>query len=270
LFLQKEFQMALITNNELQAILDKLARYGSEAVGDPEFSNAFNAGMAKAAADTLVGGGGLATYILAINDVDVEADLLPAARNLAENVPVPPDGFLLGIPEITAMITALSTHIKRYAGGPTTLDLYLTSLNVPTPTLRAHGHFAKYLKALTARNVFIPADLDIASFAVTAATTGTFTHDAAISITQYGGAKLVAHNVGALNSTTGISVTAKKFDGTTQVLTASIATLTDTHETDLSVTSQLFYDVTAIAVTGATNGDHIKIVAKTDRSIVAA
>ena len=261
--------MAVISNGDLQAILDKLARYATEGVGDPEFDNAFNAGLELAATDVLSGAGGIDTYILGINDVDVVADLLPAARDLDEDHPVAPDGFLLGIPKITAMITALSTHLKRY-GSATGLDNYLTNLNATTPTLRAHGHFKKYLKTLTARNVFVPNDLDVAQITVTGATAGTFAALDLISITAYGGAKLVAKNVGALNSTTGISVTAKKFDGTTQVLTASIATLTDAHETDLSVTTKIFYDVTAISVSGATAADVIKIVAKTDRDITAA
>ena len=35
----------LITQAQLTVIIDKLARFASETVGDPEFSNSFNAGM---------------------------------------------------------------------------------------------------------------------------------------------------------------------------------------------------------------------------------
>lgn len=264
--------MSLITNNELQAIGDKLARWASEAVGDPLVNDAFTAGFATAALDVLSGAtsaNNLAKYVLATADVDVVADLLPAARNLEELTPTPPTGFLVSVPEISAMITALNAHVKRY-GAAASLDAYLTALNASTPTLRFHGLFKTYLGTISHGNTFIPVDLDIAQTTILTATTGTYLHLATIDKTKYAGAKLVAHNVGALHSTTGISVTVKKYDGTTQVLTASISDTDAAHETDLSTTTQLFYDVTAIAVSGATADDVIKIVAKTDRSILAA
>ena len=105
---------------------------------------------------------------------------------------------------------------------------------------------------------------------VTGATTGTFAHSTAIDKTQYAGAKLVVKNNGVISGTTGVTVTAVKLDGTTASLTASVATLTDGHETNLSDTAMLYTDVTAVAVTGGTNADALKIVAKTDRSIASA
>jgi len=260
--------MALIADNDLQSILDKLARFASLAVGDPNFVAGLNAGFDAASAAVLTGDDSIATLVLGLDDLDQEADLLPAARDLSENNPTPPTGFLISVKEISAMLTALDTHCKRY--GFKGLDDRLTALNSSTPTLRAHGFFRRYLGRVTAGNSFIPSDMALAQIVATGATTGTFTHLATIDKSSYAGAKLVAKNVGALGSTTGVTVTAKKADGTTQSLTASISTLTDGHETDLSVTTMLFYDVTAIAITGATSGNHINIVAKTDRDISAA
>jgi 3D (Asp-Asp-Asp) domain-containing protein len=257
--------MALIANSDLQTILDKLARFASEAVGDPEFAAGLTAGFDTASTDVF---GPLATFILALNEEDQVADLLPAARDLDQTHPEPPTGFLINVKSINAMLTALDTHCKRF--GYTSLDNRLTVLNASVPTLRAHGLFRRYLGKITAPNSFIPNDVALAKIVATGATTGTFTHLATIDKTQYAGAKLVAKNVGALGGTTGITITGVKLDGTTATLTASITTTTDAFETNLSVTTKLFINVTAISITGSTSGNRIDIVAKTDRDISAA
>jgi len=263
--------MAIISNSDLQTVLDKLARFAIESVGDPEFANDFNAGMDAAANNVFSGAGALDTFILGVADVDVVADLLPAARDLDETHPTPADGFVLNISSIAAMISALNTHCKRYGpDGTTGLDSYLTSLNAVTPTLRAHGFFKKYLKTITAKNSFIPTDMQLAAFTCTGASTGTYTHVASISTSSYAGAKLVVKNNGAVTTGATLTVTGKKLDGTTQSLTATIATGTDAHETDLSVTTKLFVDVTNVTISSGTNTDAYKIVAKTDRDISAA
>lgn len=265
--------MSIITNTDLQHIGDKLARFATESVGDPEFSDAFNAGMEKASEDVLSGSNSIATYLLTLAEEDVTADLLPAARDLDETHPTPGDGFLLAIQGVNAMITALNNHFKRH--GFASMDAYLSSINGATgltPTLRFHGHFKKYLKTISAVNAFIPTDTDIATFAVTGAATGTYAHVAAISKTQYAGAKLVIKNVGALSSSAVVTVTGKKWsDGSAVSLTATLSTHDDAHETDLSDTAQLYMDVTNITIaSGGTGGDHFKVVAKTDRDISAA
>lgn len=257
--------MSLIGNSDLQTILDKLARFASEAVGDPEFQAGLTAGFDTASTDVWAA---LATAIQGLSDIDQVADLLPAARDLTEVHPTPPTGFLLNVKSINAMLTALDTHCKRF--GFKGLDDHLTNLNSSTPTLRAHGLFRRYLGKITAGNSFIPNDVALAQIVATGAAAGTFTHLATIDKTQYAGAKLVAKNVGALGSDTTVSVTGVKLDGTTATLTATITTHTDAHETDLSVTTKLFTDVTAIGISGATSTNQINIVAKTDRSIASA
>jgi hypothetical protein len=263
--------MAQITQGNLTTILDKLARFATESVGDPEFNAGFNAGMEKASTNVFSGAGAIAAFLLTLNDEDVEADLLPAARTLDENHPTPPDGFLLAIPSVSAMTKAIDTHLKGY--GFTGLDNYLTSLNGPTgltPTLRVHGHFKKYLKTVVAHNAFIPNDLVLATFTETGATAGTFAHLATVDKTVYAGAKLVIKNVTALTTSAVVTVTAKKIDGTTATLTATLSTHTINAETNLSDTSQIYTDVTAISITTGTNADEFEIVAKTDRSIASA
>jgi hypothetical protein len=260
--------MGMLTNTELTVILDKLARFATESVGDPEFSNAFNAGMGKASGDVFSGAGALDAYILTLNDVDIEADLLPAARDLDETHPTPADGFLLQITGITAMINAINTHYKR--NGFKGVDDYLTQQNAATPTLRAHGHFKKYLRTISAKNSFIPNDLVLATFLETGAAAGTYAHLASISTSQYAGAKLVIKNVTALTTSAVVTVTAKKLDGTTAILTATLSTHTIDHETDLSDVTKSFIDVTAISITTGTATDEFEVVAKTDRDISAA
>lgn len=261
--------MPLMTTTMLSNIADKLARFATVAVGDPEFDDAFSAGMETASAAVLSGGNSIATYLLGLLDEDVEADLLPAARDLDQTHPTPPDGFLLQIKEITAILTALDTHYKRF--GYKGLDDYLTVLNAASPTLRLHGHFRRYLKKISAGNAFIPNDLDLGTMAITGAAAGTFTDGVVVDKTQYGGAKLVAKNVGALNSAPVISVVAKRRDGTSATLTATLSTATDAHETNLSDTAKLYVDVTNVTITSlGTNADSFKIMAKTDRDISAA
>jgi hypothetical protein len=264
--------MSQISQAHLTTILDKLARFASESVGDPEFSNSFNAGMAKASADVLSGAGSIATFVLTLADEDQIADLLPPARILDENNPVPPDGFLLAIPGISNMLKAIDTHLKNY--GFASLDAYLTSLNGATgltPTLRVHGHFKKYLKTVSKQNAFIPADLVLATFTETGAATGTYAHVAAIDKTVYAGAKIVLKNVTALNSSPVVTVTGKKVDGTTASLTATLSTHTINTETDLSDATKVFVDVTNITIaSGGTNADEFEVVAKSDRSVASA
>ena len=262
--------MALITNAELQVVGDKLARFAAMSVGDTAFDASFTAGMQAANAAVMSGAGSIAAYVMSTLDEDVMADLLSAARNLDEANPVPPARFIIGIPGIAAMIAAINTHLKRFSP-VATLNLYLSLLNASTPTLRFHQSFSDHLLLLSAKNVFIAKDLSIAQVNVTGATAGTYSHLGAINHALYAGAKLVAKNEGAITASTVIAVTGKKFDLTTATLTATISTLTDAAETNLSDTTKNFIDVTNITITsGGTSGNVIKIVAKTDRDISAA
>jgi hypothetical protein len=257
--------MSLISNGNLQTILDKLARWAGEAVGDAEFNNAFTAGFTVANTDVW---SALATFVLGLADVDQVADLLPASRDLSENLPSPPTSILVAVPSVAKLLTALDTHCKNF--GSTGLNGHLTTLNATTPTLRAHGNFRRYLGKLSPANSFLPNDLVLGEFTASGATTGTFAHSATVDKTQYGGAKLIAKNDGALTSDTTATITAKKLDGTTATLTVTITVHTDAHETNLSDTTMKFIDATAVTITGGTSGDKIKIVAKTDRSVASA
>ena len=261
--------MALISDGDLTAILDKLARYAASCVGDPELDPSFTAGFEAAAAASLTGADGLAQFILELNDLDQVADLLPPAQVLNETHPTAPGTIVSGAAGVAAMLTALDTHYQR-TSEYSTVNAYLTDVNTPTPALRAHGLFRRYLGRIGAANSFIPADLQLATFAETGATTGTLVIVGPIDTTQYAGAKLVVKNVGALTTSAVLSVTARKLDGTTAVLTATLSTHDDDHETDLSDATMKFIAVTAIAITTGTNGDAFEIIAKTDRDISAA
>lgn len=263
--------MAIISNTDLQAIGDKLSRWASMSVGDSNFDNAFNAGMDAANAEIMSGSGSLFQYLadLAATDADPAADMLNAARNLDEDNPEPPARFLFGISGVSTFLAALDTHIKRYNPATTTLDAYLTSLNASSPTLRFHEAFHNHIKALSRKNVFVAADTVLATFAATGSATGTYTHVTALA-SYLAGAKLVVKNQGAVTTGATVTVTGKKLDGTTSSLTATIATGTDNNETDLSVTTKLFYDVTNVTISSGTNGNVYEIVAKTDRDISAA
>jgi hypothetical protein len=261
--------MPIISNANLTTVVDKLGRWAAMSVGDPNFNNAFNAGMEAGNAAVMSGAGSLFTFLFETQtDGDVAADLLPAARNLDEDNPVPPKRFMFAIPSISEMFAAINAHIARYSAY-TTLDAYLTSLNTSAPTLRVHQALHDHLKAFSRKNVFIGNDTVLATFSATGATTGTFASVTTIG-TSYAGAQLVVKNQGAVTTGATLSVTGKKLDGTTAVITATIATGTDNTETNLSVTTKLFTEVTAISITGGTNANVYEIVAKTDRNISAA
>ena len=259
--------MSLITNANLQTVLDKTARFAATAVGDPELAGNLNAGFTAAHAAVLTGTNSIETFLLATGNSDAIADILPAARDLEELPPVPPSRFIFGIVGIANLLKGIDAHLKRYAGAAS-LDAYLTGLNAGTPTLRVHQSFADHLKSMARGNVFIGTDTVIATLATTGAAAGTFTSVA--TITAYAGAQLVVKNQGAVTIGATLSVTGKKLDNTTQVLTATIAAAADNAETNLSSVLKQFTQVTAIAITGATLGNVYEIVAKTDRDISAA
>ena len=262
--------MPIIANSDLQALGDKVARWASMSVGDSGFDNSFNAGMDAANAAVMSGSGSLFQYLadLAATDADPAADMLEAARNLDEDNPEPPARFLFGT-TIASFLSALDKHLKRYSPSTATLDAYLTSLNASAPTLRFHESFHNHVKALSRKNVFVAVDTVLATFAATGSATGTYTHVAALG-SHLAGAKIVVKNQGAVTTGATLTVTGKKLDGTTAALTAAIGTGTDNTETDLSVTTKLFYDVTNITISSGTNGNVYEIVAKTDRDISAA
>lgn len=261
--------MAIIGNSDLTIVLDKLARFAGESASDPELSGSFVGGMSYASDNVFSGAGALCQFILDIGEVDVAADLLSAARDLDESHPTPSSGFISNIASIQAMIAALNTHIVRYSD-QTSIDTYLTFLNTGTPVLRAHGHFRRYLGNVSARNSFIPNDLVLATFTCTGAATGTFASVATINKSSYGGAKLVVKNQSAVTTGATLSVTGKKWDASSSVITAAVGTGTDDFETDLSDTDKLFTEVTNVTISGGTGGNVYEIVAKTDRDISAA
>jgi hypothetical protein len=261
--------MAIISNADLQGLLDKLARWAAEAVGDPDFDDSFTAGIALANSNVMSGAGSLAEYLFGLADEDPAADMLSAARDLDEENPVAPTRFLIQIAGISAFFTALNRHILRYNPSTATIDAYLTSLNASTPTLRVHQALHDHLKVFSRKNVFIANDTVLATFSCTGATTGTFASVTTIG-TSYAGAKLVVKNQGAVTTGATLTVTGKKIDATTTALTGTVVTGTDNTELDLSSVLKLYVEVTNITITGGTNGNVYEIVAKTDRDISAA
>jgi hypothetical protein len=249
--------LILLADEDLTTILDKLAWYALLV------RDAYDNAASDVLTDEVLG---LAGFILILGDIAEVADLLPPARKLLETPPALEDRALM--PLFAAMFAGLNEHYRLF--GLTSLDAYLTSINTPTPTLRAHGAIRQYMGVLAAANSFIPADLTLATLTATGATTGTFTAGATIDTTKYAGAKLVVKNVTALNSDMGVTVTGKKRDGTSASLTATLTTHTQDQETDLDNTDMVFTQVTAIAITNGTSDDVISILAKTDRDVTGA
>ncbi len=263
-----------LSQGQLTVILDKASRYAGLVVGDTQLNPSFTAGMQYAGLTCLSGANGFMTWLMAETpDEDILGDLADPFRELDENNPQPTDLKLTSLTKVMAIFTALDRHYVRL--GYKSLDDYLTSLNGPkgmTPTLRIHQHFKRYYGKLSSQNLFTPVDVDLATYTIGAGTPLAVNGSLSLSGTNgCAGAKIVVKNVGALTTSAVISVVAVKIDGTVATLTATLSTHTDAHETDLSDTAKLYASIQSITITSSgTNADVFKIVAKTDRSIIAA
>jgi hypothetical protein len=258
-----EETMSIISSSDLQTILDKAARHAAEVLGDPNVVTTPNAGLLVANTDVLAA---LQTAVAGFTDDGQVADLLPAVYGLAQA----PPGLSFG-PIWAGVLDALDRHCRRF--GYDTLDKYLDYLNVTTPTLRAHGDFAAYIRGLSPGNVFTPANWVVMHVTVTGAGTATFTHIAALDTTKYGKAQIKVLNT----KTEGLTSTVLTFpkaqkNGADHSVVATITDTTDGHLTVFDDTDLAFTDVlvTSATISGGNSTDTFDIVIVPDRDIAAA
>jgi len=257
--------MGIISTGNLTTVLDKLARHAAEVVGDGKVVSSPNAGLLLANYDVLVP---LATLILGLGDPDQEADLLRAAHDLV-NGPPQLQSYLGGVwaPELDA----LDAHCRRF--GYDTLDAYLTYLNAATGVLRAHEDFSIYLRHLSPRNLFTPANVVLMHVTVTGATTADFVHVAALDTAKYGPGQIKVLNT----KTEGLTSTVLTFpkaqkNGADHSVVATVTVQTDGNLTGFDDTDLAFTDVltTSATISGGVSTDTFDIVVVPDRSIAAA
>lgn len=257
--------MAIIGASDLQAVLDKAARWAAEALGDSNVVDTPNAGVSIANTNVLAA---LQTAVQGLSDDQQVADLLPAIVDLAAS---PPQINSWAGSNWAAVLDAIERHCRRY--GYATLDDYLDDLNDPTPTVRVHEDFAKYLRGISPANVFTPANVVLMNVTVTGAATATFTHVAALDTAKYAPGQIKVLNTKAegLSSTVLTFPKAQK-DGADQSVEATITATDDEALTAFDDTDLAFTDVltTSATISGGNSTDTFDIVIVPDRSITAA
>lgn len=267
-----------ISNTNLQHILDKAARWATEANGDAiptaitlgspyAVSSPSGWGISVANSDVL---GALLTLVETFTDSFQLIDLLSPAANLNAYQPVFPSQFYS---VWSAVIAGLNTQGGRYnnaaPGDLSGLDTMLRVINASAPTLRASSQFATYFGGLSQNNVFATTPFTLATISVTGATTATLTPSATALPYASGQIALLNTKSEGLTSTT-ISVQGTK-SGTSTASSVTVATTTNNQLTAFGDTTKLWTAITALnSISGGFNGDTFSVVIIPDRLINAA
>lgn len=268
--------MAQISNTNLQHVLDKMARYASEAdgvalasaiaTGAAYTATSPNGGLQVANTDVI---SALQTVIQGLSDIVQQGDFAPPANNLGSPIL---STYVYSI--WSQMRHALDMHALRYNAGASGdlsgLDSLLRVLNASAITLRAHGAFQTYFGGLSPANLFTPTPFTLATIAVTGATTANLTHVAAN--TAYGLGQIAILNTKAegLTSTT-LSLKGTQSGTPSTSFTATVATTTNNEITACSDTTQTWSDCTSLtSISGGNSGDTFSVVILPDRTIQSA
>jgi hypothetical protein len=241
------------------------------------------------------------TTALAAADVIVLTDRLGAIwkRNLdVAAATAATDVSGTGMTDLVADVNSLA---KNYQYGKAALDLQAAAL--AAKGLLAASDFATFLRALAGdlggftayaagqggafkysehfrdlcalANVQAPAALwvfkatnqTLATFAVTGATTGTFTGTGIVDTMLYGPLACELLITDDIGSSTTVTLTMLKRDGTTQSKTVNLTTSHHSGDTvAVGTGTDLYDDCNAIAVAGATSGDAFTVRAKVLRT----
>jgi len=188
--------------------------------------------------------------ITGANDIDVEAALaLPFQPAIAV-------GSLL-----SALYGPRLAALDRHVGG---IGAFLAANSARVAT-----QFRDLLWGVPPAQVFPPVVDPLASFAVTGAGAGTFTSNAVVDTTKYGPAALQLVTTALIGaSTITVTLTLQLLNGTTVTKTVSIPNGTANATTFVVDASAVAYTaVTAISITGGTNGDAFKVRSLLERTI---
>lgn len=244
----------LLTQAEYIALTDNIARMIGvlqTSIGD-EDTPVTAAAYAAAVRNTI-------TAFALPDEAKLTIDLLPSARDMVTAI-----GSLSRIAAYTAGFnSAIISHLGQ------NLNTWLT-----TGALRVHPLFRQGGNTtLLPINVFPPATV-LATFAVTGAGAGALTLDPTtlglIDTTLYADAplevKVINQAIGAAQIVA--TVIGTDFAGAAQSHTATItAEAAENAVFDVGTASDRFARVTAVTITGGTNGDDLQIQSKVDRSL---
>lgn len=107
----------------------------------------------------------------------------------------------------------------------------------------------------------------LATFAATGATTGTFTGTGTLDTSLYGPVQCELLITDDVDSSTTVNLTMVKSDTTTEVKTVNLTTADDTGEAvDIGLSTDVYVDCSAVAITGGTSGDAFTVRTKALRA----
>jgi hypothetical protein len=198
--------------------------------------------------------------VLALGDYDQELELLAGFGNTYSAL----NYMAIGGAAFPPAIKALNAHVSG-------IDNFLTN-NAVRVDPYFKGIFESIMgNTLSAANSFSPVVDPMATFVCSGPGAGTYTHGTAIDSSKYYAANLTLVVMNAPIISSGVvSITCKKWDGTTEIKTVNVTsgmpagTTIDvgTHPTDK------YKDITNITLSGCDATDTIKIKSELERVVV--
>ncbi len=243
--------MGVIPTNTLVTVLDSIAS------GKLIFDNAVGV-LGTEANTTSKAAANDTTTLAAVADPQVQADLMPSFK-LRDDV--------LAAASLYAALGGFNIWwaLDKHTGG---LDAYMNTNN-----LRASIHVVQIGFPLSAAQVMPPQVDPMATFAVTGAGAGTYTHVADIDTTQYGRAWLevvVTSTIGgsAITATVnGLQIDAVTPTTKTVTIAANSSVGTTVAIGTMGTVPDSYDSVTGISITGGTAGDAFKVRSRVERVI---
>lgn len=120
---------------------------------------------------------------------------------------------------------------------------------------------------ITATYVYKMTPQTLATFAATAATTGTFVGTGSLDTSLYGPVQCELYITNDIDSSTAVTLTMVKADATTEQKVVNLTTADDnTESVAVGTSTDVYTDVSAISITGGTSGDAFTVRTKALRA----
>lgn len=242
------------------AITPLLRLLDSVAAGVGVFACALGAG----ASDPDSVSEGIANNIQTLLDAQGEDDELDAGDLLAEcrrRQALVTAGALYRSLQGERLQLALDAHY----GGTGALNRFLAAGDA-----RVHPYLRRVGIQVDAANAFPPEVVALATIAATDAATATFTPGSAVDTALYGKANCALRTTSVIGSTTTLTLTLTKIDGTSETQDVVVPSGTAANERFVIGTpgTDMYVACTAVTIAGATAGNTFAIRTEVERSLV--